>query len=71
LDNISDELEDFLLLNGFINKFYPSNIYFWDTNISYNKIDRFLTKSIEIYDQNDTLLIDSNTDIVNISALEK
>jgi hypothetical protein len=71
LDDISDDLENFLLFNGFINKFYPSNIYFWDTNISYNKIDRFITKNIEIYDQNDILLIDSNSDIVNVSALEK
>lgn len=71
LDNVSDDFENFLLSNNFINKFYPSNIYFWDTNISYNKIDRFVDKQIEIYDENDILIKDSDLDIINISDLEK
>ncbi|MEI6118547.1 MAG: hypothetical protein WCP92_04930 [bacterium] len=48
LSNVSTGLNATLTKHNLTNIFDPNYIYFWDTNTSYNKIDGFLTKHIQI-----------------------
>ncbi len=60
-----------LTKHNLTNIFDPSNIYFWDTNYSYNKIDSFVTKHIQITDQQGMMQKENkNNDIMNISDLK-
>jgi hypothetical protein len=44
-------------------------MYFWDSNISYNKIDQFVEKTIRFYNAQGDLVKTSNKDIVSIADL--
>jgi len=69
LSNVSDELQN-LLMNNWLKTVYNSwNIYAWDTNTSYNKVDNFIEKNIQIMDSEWKIVVDTNTDIVPIQKL--
>jgi len=60
-----------LTKHNLTNIFDPNNIYFWDTNYSYNKIDSFVTKHIQITDQQGMIQKENkNNDIMNVSDLK-
>ena len=69
LSNVSDNLQN-LLKNNWLKLEYNSwFIYARDTNTSYNKVDGFVEKNIQILDQWNKILIDTNHDVVNIQDL--
>lgn len=44
-------------------------MYFRDSNISYNKIDQFIQKTIRFYNQQGDVVKESQQDIVSIKDL--
>ncbi|MCK9467291.1 MAG: DUF4012 domain-containing protein [Candidatus Absconditabacterales bacterium] len=69
LSNVSDDLQNVLKNNKLKLEYNSRFIYAWDTNTSYNKVDGFVEKNIQILDQGNKILIDSDNDIVNIQDL--
>ncbi|MCX6824522.1 MAG: DUF4012 domain-containing protein [candidate division SR1 bacterium] len=70
LSNVSTGLNAVLTKHNLTNIFDPNYIYFWDTNTSYNKIDGFLTKHIQINNEQGMIQKDSKSDIVDIRDLK-
>ena len=70
LSNVSTGFNAVLMKNNLTNIFDPNYIYFRDTNVSYNKIDGFVTKHIQIDDEQGMIQKDSKNDIVDISDLK-
>ncbi|MFA6256174.1 MAG: DUF4012 domain-containing protein [Candidatus Absconditabacterales bacterium] len=70
LSNISTGFNAILNKHNLTNIFDPNYIYFWDTNVSYNKIDGFITKHIQINDEQGMVQKDSKSDIVDIHDLK-
>lgn len=70
LSNVSTGLNGALNKHNLTNIFDPNYIYFWDTNVSYNKIDGFITKHIQIHDEQGNIQKDSKSDIVDIRDLK-
>lgn len=70
LSNVSTGLNAVLNKNNLTNTFDPNHIYFWDTNVSYNKIDGFITKHIQINDEQGMIQKDSKSDIIDIHDLK-
>lgn len=68
--NISTGLNAVLNKHNVTNIFDQNHIYFRDTNVSYNKIDGFITKHIQINDEQGMIQKDSKSDIVDISDLK-
>lgn len=68
--NVSTGFIDALTKNNLTNIFDANHIYFRDTNVSYNKIDGFVTKHIQIFDEQGIIQKDSKSDIVDISDLQ-
>lgn len=68
---ISSWFNSFLENKWLITYYNENKLFFWDYNNGYNKIDRFVSKLIEIYDTNWNLIISSNNDIVSIDKLNK
>lgn len=70
LSNVSTGLNGVLNKNNLTNIFDPNYIYFRDTNVSYNKIDGFITKHIQINNEQGMIQKDSKSDIVDIRDLK-
>lgn len=68
--NVSSGFNDIIKKHNLTNIFDPNHIYFRDTNVSYNKIDSFVTKHIQINDEQGNIQKDSKDDIVDISTLK-
>ncbi len=66
LPAISNEFLWFLVDQQFVTRFDPRTIYSRDNNISFNKSDLFVTKTISITDQQWSLLWEHNQDINTI-----
>lgn len=49
--------------------FNDKNIYLWDYNSSYNKIDTFIKKTTSIFNSNGKLVDESAYDVINIASL--
>ena len=69
MSNVSDNLQNLLLNYGLKTVYNTWFIYAWDTNTSYNKVDAFVKKNIQIVDINGKIIIDSDEDIIDISHL--
>jgi len=69
LSNVSTWMNNFLLNNHLMTKFSSGNIYARDTNNSFDKVDGFVAKNIQISDVDGNVLIDTQNDIVSISKL--
>jgi len=48
ISNTSDKFQNILQKHNLINTFSDKKIYFRDTNVSYNKVDNFVIKNIQI-----------------------
>lgn len=70
LSNVSTGFNAILNEHNLTNTFDQNYAYFWDTNTSYNKIDGFITKHIQINDEQGNMQIDSKSDIINIHDLK-
>jgi len=69
--NISTGLVDTFTRHNLTNIFDPNYIYFRDTNVSYNKIDGFVTKHIKITDEQGMLINETkNNDVIDIRELK-
>ena len=71
LSNVSDDLQNLLLNHGLKTVYNSWNIYAWDMNSAFNKVDSFVTKTIQIIDSNWTVILETENDIVPIQNLEK
>ncbi|MFA7717767.1 MAG: hypothetical protein WC875_03560 [Candidatus Absconditabacterales bacterium] len=67
--NVSQEFYGLLSKNKLFNIFSPQNIYFRDMNASYNKIDGFVSKRIQITDAKNDMVMETDQDIVPIEKL--
>lgn len=70
LSNVSTGLNMFLQENHLMNVFSDGNIYAWDTNNSFDKVDGFVTKNIQIRDAGGAIVVDTSNDIVSVEDLE-
>lgn len=70
LSNVSTGFNAVLNKHNLTNIFDPNYIYFRDTNVSYNKIDGFITKHIQINDEQSMVQKDSKSDIIDIRDLK-
>ena len=70
LSNVSTWFSTVLNKHNLTNIFDPNYIYFRDTNVSYNKIDGFITKHIQINDEQGMIQKDTKSDIVDIRDLK-
>lgn len=67
--NISTWFDAALKANHLQNVFREWYIYAWDTNVSYNKVDGFIDKNIQIENEDWNVVLDSSYDIIDISGL--
>lgn len=71
ISNISTGFLNTLNKHNLTNVFDSKNIYFRDTNFSYNKIDGFVSKHIQITDQQGMIQKESkNNDIIHVNDLK-
>lgn len=69
LDEIGGGLTKSLVTQGLTTSFRDDQIYFWDYNNSYNKIDMFITKHITFTDLAGKTILSTTHDIVNIKDI--
>lgn len=69
LEDIGGGLTKSLVTQGLTTSFRDDQIYFWDYNSSYNKIDMFIKKNIVFTDSEGKRVIDTTKDIVDIAKL--
>lgn len=67
LSNVSTWLQQVIEDHNLINTFKSGYIYAWDTNTSFDKVDGFVSKYIQIKDKNDDIIKESRWDIVDIN----
>lgn len=71
LENIGGGLTKSLVTQGLTTSFRDDQMYFWDYNSSFNKIDMFIKKNIVFTDEFGKTAIDTTKDIVDIGSLSK
>lgn len=69
LSNVSNELQNLLLWQWLKIGYDTWYIYARDTNTSYNKVDGFVEKNIQIVDNNNKIIIDTHNDIFPIKKI--
>ena len=69
LSNISTGLNTFMKNNRLETVFSTGSIYAWDTNNSFNKVDWFVTKKIQIKNDIWDVLLESYSDVISINDL--
>lgn len=70
LSNVSDNLQN-VLLNHWLKTVYNSwNIYARDTNTSYNKVDSFVKKTIQILTDQQSVILETENDIIPVQNLQ-
>jgi hypothetical protein len=71
LSNVNSDFQRFLVDNHFSTAFQKNFIYAWESNDSFNKIDRFVKKVIQISDQQGNLILETDKDRIDLSQLSK
>jgi hypothetical protein len=66
----SETLKQLLQAEQLQTVFNDKNIYLWDYNSSYNKIDTFIKKTTSIFDSKWVLVDESTYDVIDIAALK-
>ncbi len=70
LIDISGPLHWYLRRNNLTTRFEQETAYFWDSNISFNKIDQFIDKEVTCFDEKEKVFINElNKDIISLLAL--
>lgn len=70
LSNVSDQFNGLIQKRQLTNTYNPDTLYARDINDSYNKIDGFIDKKIEIVDRDGNLVLESDTDKLTLGTLE-
>lgn len=70
LSNVSDQFNGLIQKRQLTNTYNPNTLYARDINDSYNKIDGFINKKIEIINSDGNLVLESDTDKLALNALE-
>lgn len=70
LTDISGPFHGFLRREKLTTRFEKDTMYFWDSNISYSKIDNFSQKIIQFYDEEDNLVKETMSEIVSVDDLD-
>ena len=70
LSNVSDEFNGLIQKWQLTNTYKPNTLYARDINDSYNKIDGFIDKKIEIINSDGNLVLESDTDKLTIDTLD-
>lgn len=70
LSNVSDQFNGLIQKRQLTNTYNPNTLYARDINDSYNKIDGFIDKKIEIINSDGNLVLESDTDKLVIDTLE-
>jgi len=69
LSNVSDNLQNLLLNHGLKTVYDSWNIYAWDMNAAFNKVDSFINKTIQIIDSDWSVISETENDIIPIKWL--
>lgn len=69
LSDISGSMHTFLRDHHLTTRFEDDHMYFWDSNISFSKVDSFVSKTIQFRDQQGNLVLETTHDIVSIANL--
>ena len=69
LSNVSDDLQNLLLKHGLKTVYDSWNIYAWDMNAAFNKVDSFVNKTIQIINSDWTVVFETENDIVPVKNL--
>jgi hypothetical protein len=69
LTDISGSIHTFLRENKLTTRFEDDHMYFWDSNISFSKVDSFVDKTIQFRDTTGRVVLESTHDIVSIASL--
>ncbi len=69
LTDVSGPFHGLLRRGNLTTRFEEKHMYFWDSNISFNKIDTFVSKIIQIIDANGKPVIETMDEIVPIEKL--
>lgn len=67
---VSKSFQNFLVNKELTTRYNPNKIYFWDSNIAFNKIDRFVQKTVHILDSNWTIIKEFSNDTFDITDLK-
>lgn len=70
LSNVSNEFNGLIQKWQLTNTYNPNTLYARDINDSYNKIDGFIDKKIEIINSDGNLVLESDTDKLALGTLE-
>ena len=70
LSNVSDQFNGLIQKRQLTNSYNPNILYARDINDSYNKIDGFIDKKIEIINSDGNLVLESDTDKLAVDTLE-
>jgi hypothetical protein len=70
LSNVSDQFNGLIQKRQLTNTYNPNTLYARDINDSYNKIDGFINKKIEIINSDGNLVLESDTDKLSLDTLE-
>lgn len=71
LSNVQTGLNDVLQKHSLSNIYSPDNIYARDTNVSFDKVDAFVQKSMELTDSAGKVVLEQDWDVLPISRLPK
>lgn len=69
-EDVSWGFHTFLRKNHLTTRFEEYSLYSWNSNISFNKTDRFVEKSMQCKDSNGTIQLASQDDIIDIKNLQ-
>ncbi len=67
--NITEEFRSFIKNQWFSTVFSKDKIFFWNINIANNKSDGFVTKNIQLFDEDNMFLMSTQDDTLDISSL--
>ena len=70
LSNVSNDLQNFLLDHNLKTVYNSWNIYAWDMNAAFNKVDSFVKKTIQIIDANWSVISETENDIISVEDLQ-
>ncbi len=70
MSNVSTWFQHIIEKNNLTNIFDTGFIYTWDTNVSFDKVDGFVNKTIELMDENKRVVSEFNGDILDIRKLK-
>lgn len=71
LSNVNSGIQNIIEKNHFKTSFKSGFLYSWDANNSFNKIDKFVTKNLQVKNSSWSIIIDTNKDIIDFSLLKK